>query len=176
VQRLDVLAISTGAPSRLLALARQASPGQPNTDTLDLAALKDCLEYFTRPRRQPVPPAGYPPADYPPADYPPADYPPAGNVVRSAVPVDRLAPNTAEDRNPEQRCGPLESRMRAAQITDPSMLLRAAAIDRAGNELFNNAAKLAAQDTATQPKAEAARQISSRRPSRHQTQTRSRQP
>jgi hypothetical protein len=36
--------------------------------------------------------------------------------------------------------------MRNANITDHATLLRAAAIDRAGDELFNTAAKLAAKD------------------------------
>jgi hypothetical protein len=41
--------------------------------------------------------------------------------------------------------------MRAANITDQATLLRAAAIDRAGDELFNNAARLAAQDIPRKP-------------------------
>jgi hypothetical protein len=44
-------------------------------------------------------------------------------------------------------CGPLESRMRNAKITDHATLLLAAVIDRARDALFKSAAKLAAKDT-----------------------------
>jgi hypothetical protein len=130
---MDALALATGAPSQILALARQASPREPDTDALDLAGLGPRLQYFARPKRQPIPEPDYPPPD---SATPPADEPVQGASQRPA---------------PELRCGPLEFRMRTANVTDQATLLRAAAIDRAGDELFNKAAKLAAQDVPDRP-------------------------
>lgn len=106
---------------------------------------------------------------------------PAADDLCSDTQADSAPPQrTSEDpqtaRQTELRCGPVESRMRAAQITDQATLLRAAAIDRAGDQLFNNAAKLAAQDTPAKPAPMAARQMSLHSRSFQKAQARSRQP
>jgi hypothetical protein len=154
-QAMDSLALATGAPSQILSLARQASPGHPDTDdTLNLGTLEPRLRHFTRPRSQPVPETGYLPAETETAT------PQAANPARNAT-------------TPEPRRGPLESRMRAANITDQATLLRAAAIDRAGDKLFNTAAKLAAKDMADGPTPEVP-EPSPRRKSSPQTRRRTR--
>jgi hypothetical protein len=94
-EKLDALALTLSAPSRILALARQASPRQPATDTLDLAAIKPRQEYFARPSRQPVPAADDLCRDTQANSAPPQ---PPGE-----------GPETT--RATELRCGPVESRM-----------------------------------------------------------------
>jgi hypothetical protein len=63
-----------------------------------------------------------------------------GNTPADPEPPQQASGDPTATQKTEPRCGPFETRMRAANITDQALLLRAAAIDRAGDEIFNNAA------------------------------------
>ncbi len=130
-EAIDDLALAAGAPTRILAFARQALPAQRNgPDTPDLAALKSRLAYFTRPRHIRIPDAA--PA-HPISDTPDPDHP---------------LQHVAEQEPPAKLTrGPVEETIRAASVTDPGLLIQAAALDRAAKELVNRAVRLAAQDT-----------------------------
>ena len=146
---LDRLAMEARAPSRLLALARQATSARADTcapaDALDLTALAPRLKSFARPERVQRSLAEKAASQAPPEPQ-----------EKGPAPVGQTAP---ADQAWTAR-GPFESRVRALIPADRSLLTRAAAIDRAGNDLVNqvlgharaddftsNPARLAAQDT-----------------------------
>lgn len=122
-RQLSGLALAAGVPSQHLSLIRQASPAGPAAGTPALAALP--LTSFTRPVHYPVP-----------------------GICGPAVP-ESSTPGTAGETRPDNgtaRPGPagrprgyLESRLRTAGITDPGLILRAAAIDQAGEEFYQRA-------------------------------------
>ncbi len=138
VTALDSLALDTGAPSKILALARQAisagtEVGVPG-DAIDLASLAARVKSFARPKRFRLSPADKA-AIQVTAD-PLEDKPPA---VRVTAPPDRAQTERA----------PFESRVRALIPDDPSLALRAAAIDRSGNDLVNQVLGRARADDLT---------------------------
>jgi hypothetical protein len=133
----------------------------PVSDDLDLAALEPRLRYYTRPRHIRIPDG---PSSHADAQRQAAGQP-RGQRPDEPTPI---APNGY---------GHIEARIRAASVTDPGILVRAAALDHAGDELGKDAARLAAQDTPVQPaapRAASARQARAQRskPTSHRAASR----
>jgi hypothetical protein len=143
-EALDGLALNARTPSKILALARQVTATGTPDHTLDLAVLAPRLKAFTQPKRTRTRQPDKAHHDQHPG-------PPETAPAPTSEPASTEAPQI--------RRGPFESRVRALASADPGLLLRAAAIDKAGHDLIDqvlsrakaedltpNAARLAAQD------------------------------
>jgi hypothetical protein len=132
-EAIDTIAERTGARTSILAFARQALPAGPENSP-DLVALKSRLTYFTRPRHIRIP-----------------DGTPLEPTSQLLKPDEQSRRETPREDEVVVARGPVEETIRAASVTDPGLLVQAAAIDRAASELVKRAVRLAAQDTADVP-------------------------